>query len=131
MWLHNNIIFNDNLLESVLIIDSDERMSCSIIDAKVQRSRENQKEPSFIALTYSQWVDLTIELRLQQRFIDTIEVKDLSLDVYRGIPILTFGLELMKCPLCNGFTWKRNYLIYSCDKHYKQILAMNKLAVIN
>lgn len=116
----SNIIIMDISLKEEIYVN---------IDKEIQALKEMNKEPNFIYLTFSQYEILNIELQTRQRFIDTIPVKGfIECQMYRGIPIIPpYYKKIMKCPVCNGDTWKKDQIIYSCDKHYKAILAINML----
>ena len=125
MLIYNKIIWN-NHIKPALTFNPETKTSVLALDEKIRESREKGVEPEYLVLTPSQLGDLAQDVDAQQRFLPEAEVTGIFLYTFRGIPIL--NLESRKCPLCEKATWKKRNFVFSYDRHYKQILAMNRLA---
>ena len=106
-------------------LQNENKVSCESINENIQIVREHGNEPEYILLTYPQYNELNRELQSQQRFVSITRVTDSYVSTYRGIIVIPYE---PKCPLCSKEIWHKDGYVFSCDKHYKQILAMNKLA---
>lgn len=123
MLIHKNKIvstpkdFTINLTEK-------SNVSCEMIDDSIYECNKVGNVPGYILLTYPQYNELQKEICEQQRNLTMSRVSNLYMATYRGIIVLPYE---PRCPLCSGEIWHKDSYVFACNKHIKQILAMNKL----